>query len=452
MTRRSSTASGAVRRFLGGHDGVRALREHLRDADARVPALRRRFDMSFVPAENFSTRSKPLYDAETQRIDVIMYKITEGTHADGLIRAVNRGVPVRLITEPERYRNQENVWHAYQVDRLYMAGVQIRHRAHEGFTHQKTTLLYSQGLDDLRLVELDVGVQQVAVRAQLLHRQGVVLRLVQDATSSASGATRPATPKPRRSCRCRPSRRFTSRRRTRKTDVSTSTATTISWKPGPWAHRADIYFGTSPTPPLLAVERLRVAQGPRRPTRCRRSRRDDVLLAVVNKTIAKQDAAGSVYSFTTAGGDPAAASPTAAAAATTAAGGHDIVLYAGATTVAGAWVSRPMPPLPAARRSVTRTPAPPSSRPPLASPVELLRDDVHGRRRPRVSPLDPRQGGFELVLQRLGVRAVLRLVERRRGHRSIASGRRRRRTSTSRRAAGAGSRAGAGRTTAGAPA
>ena len=102
--------------------------------------------MSFVPAENFSTRSKPLYDAETQRIDVIMYKITEGTHADGLIRAVRRGIPVRLITEPERYRNPENVWHAYQVDRLYMAGVQIRHRAHAGFTHQKNTLLYSQGL------------------------------------------------------------------------------------------------------------------------------------------------------------------------------------------------------------------------------------------------------------------------------------------------------------------
>ena len=88
--------------------------------------------MSFVPAENFSTRSKPLYDAETQRIDVIMYKITEATHADGLIRAVKRGVPVRLITEPDRYRNKDNVWHAYQTDRLYMAGVQIRHRAHAG--------------------------------------------------------------------------------------------------------------------------------------------------------------------------------------------------------------------------------------------------------------------------------------------------------------------------------
>ncbi|MGH9308148.1 MAG: phospholipase D-like domain-containing protein, partial [Vicinamibacterales bacterium] len=63
-------------------------------------------DMSFVPAQDFSVRSRPLYDAETQRIDVIMYKITEGSHADGLIRARNRGVPVRLITEPERYRNR----------------------------------------------------------------------------------------------------------------------------------------------------------------------------------------------------------------------------------------------------------------------------------------------------------------------------------------------------------
>ena len=47
--------------------------------------------MSFVPAENFATRSVPFYDAETQRIDTIMYKITEPQHADGLIRAASVG-------------------------------------------------------------------------------------------------------------------------------------------------------------------------------------------------------------------------------------------------------------------------------------------------------------------------------------------------------------------------
>src|SRR6185295_13284084 len=101
--------------------------------------------LNFVPAQNFGTRSKPLYDAETTAIDVIMYKITENVHADAMIRAVKRGVPVRIITEPTRYRSKDNVWQAYNLDRMWAAGVQIRDRAHLGFLHQKTTLLYAQG-------------------------------------------------------------------------------------------------------------------------------------------------------------------------------------------------------------------------------------------------------------------------------------------------------------------
>ena len=49
-----------------------------------------------------------------------------------MIAAVARGVPVRLITEPEQYRDWRAVWHAWNVDRIYMGGVQIRHRAHAG--------------------------------------------------------------------------------------------------------------------------------------------------------------------------------------------------------------------------------------------------------------------------------------------------------------------------------
>ena len=72
-------------------------------------------DLLFVPWENFAKRAVPRYDAETLRIDVIMYKITEASHADGMIRAVKRGVPVRLIVEPSWYRDKSNVWQAYQV-------------------------------------------------------------------------------------------------------------------------------------------------------------------------------------------------------------------------------------------------------------------------------------------------------------------------------------------------
>ena len=95
-------------------------------------------NLLFVPWQNFAKRAVPLYDAEATRIDVIMYKITEPSHADGLIRAAKRGVPVRLIVEPSWYRSTSNVWQAYNVDRLYAAGVQIRVRAHQGFTHRRS--------------------------------------------------------------------------------------------------------------------------------------------------------------------------------------------------------------------------------------------------------------------------------------------------------------------------
>ena len=40
-----------------------------------------------------------------------------------------RGVPVRLITEQAQYRLVDRMWHSWNVDRLYMAGVEIRDRA-----------------------------------------------------------------------------------------------------------------------------------------------------------------------------------------------------------------------------------------------------------------------------------------------------------------------------------
>ena len=36
------------------------------------------------------------------------------------------------------------MWHAWNVDRLYMAGVQIKHRAHAGLNHQKSVILHDQ--------------------------------------------------------------------------------------------------------------------------------------------------------------------------------------------------------------------------------------------------------------------------------------------------------------------
>ena len=36
------------------------------------------------------------------------------------------------------------MWHSWNVDRLYMAGIEIRDRAHAGLNHQKSVIIYDQ--------------------------------------------------------------------------------------------------------------------------------------------------------------------------------------------------------------------------------------------------------------------------------------------------------------------
>ncbi len=102
--------------------------------------------LNFVPYENFRTRSVALYKTETERIDSIMFRITDRAHSDQMIAAVKRGVPVRLITEQKQYRDPLRIWHSWNVDRMYMAGVQVKHRGHVGLSHEKLTMLVRQGM------------------------------------------------------------------------------------------------------------------------------------------------------------------------------------------------------------------------------------------------------------------------------------------------------------------
>src|SRR5688500_3673020 len=97
--------------------------------------------LNFPPAENYRTRSVNGYKAERRKIDAIMYRITDRQHTDNILAAVARGIPVRLFTEQGQYRLPSRMWHSWNVDRLYMGGVQIKHRAHAGMNHQKSVIL-----------------------------------------------------------------------------------------------------------------------------------------------------------------------------------------------------------------------------------------------------------------------------------------------------------------------
>jgi len=111
--------------------------------------------LNFLPnanaSEDYAARTIALIDQEQQRIDLTMYRVTDAYICDALIRAVARGVPVRLLAEPLEYRFDTSRVGAeltgpYNVDRLHAAGVQIKMRKHQGLTHQKSLLLYGRGV------------------------------------------------------------------------------------------------------------------------------------------------------------------------------------------------------------------------------------------------------------------------------------------------------------------
>ena len=52
--------------------------------------------MNFSPLQDFSNRAVARYDAEMESIDAIVFRVTDHRQADAMIRAVARGVPVRL--------------------------------------------------------------------------------------------------------------------------------------------------------------------------------------------------------------------------------------------------------------------------------------------------------------------------------------------------------------------
>ncbi|HYV14351.1 MAG TPA: phospholipase D-like domain-containing protein, partial [Pyrinomonadaceae bacterium] len=96
------------------------------------------FPPSVDSSQDFLARTQQNMNAETKKIDVIMYRITNQGITDTTIAAAKRGVPVRLIHEPDEYRNVERQWDSWNVDRMYMAGVQIKMRKHLGLNHQKS--------------------------------------------------------------------------------------------------------------------------------------------------------------------------------------------------------------------------------------------------------------------------------------------------------------------------
>jgi len=206
-------------------------------------------------------------------------------------------VPVRLITEPGQYRSTKYYWHSWNVDRMYMAGIQVRHRAHAGQTHQKTTVLRGQGLTIFGSSNWTSASASAQIEHNYFTAKTVFFNWFRDTfdrkwfNETGNEETEPFVPLP-------PAVPSTVAPVSGATGVAYS-GTRLQWKPGYFGHKADVYFGTSSNPPLVARD---VAVTPNTtasytlPT-LQSGRR--YYWKIVNKTMANRTAVGQIRYFTT---------------------------------------------------------------------------------------------------------------------------------------------------------
>lgn len=267
--------------------------------------------MNFPPSVSYRDRAVAAYNAENSSIDVNMFRITDQAHSNAIIAAVQRGVKVRLITEQEEYRNADRLWDAWNVDRMCVAGVAIRQRGHQGLNHEKIVLLRGQAMVIFGSSNWTTPSDQSQEEHNEFTTKPYMYGWLSDQflrkwnNTGPSPETAPFHPLP-------PDATSYASPGNSATNVSASSAT-LAFDAGPFAHLYDICLGTSSNPGLIAVD---VGLGPTAPGESPRTYQLPALAPgttyywkVVAKTMAEQQTAGAVWSFTTAGSPGSAPKP-----------------------------------------------------------------------------------------------------------------------------------------------
>jgi phosphatidylserine/phosphatidylglycerophosphate/cardiolipin synthase-like enzyme len=267
-------------------------------------------ELNFPPAASYRDRALASYAAEPSGIDTIMYRITDRAHTDAMIAAVQRGVRVRVITEQAEYRNPARLWDAWNVDRLWMAGVEVRQRAHAGLNHQKSVILRGRSAIIFGSSNWTSPSNQSQEEHNLFTTRPWMVQWFEAQFDRKWNNTGPAVetqsfqPQP-------PATPVYAAPGDGAAGVS-ATRPVIAFNAGPFAHLYDIYLGTTAAPQLIAVN---VPLGPsadgsmfsyQLPPLAPGTR---YYWRVIARTVALQPAAGAVWSFTTAGAPGPAPAP-----------------------------------------------------------------------------------------------------------------------------------------------
>jgi len=255
-------------------------------------------ELNFPPAQDFGARAVSAYNSEHSKIDAIMYRITDSRHTDALIAAHSRGVPVRLIIENNEYRDPDYLWDAWNVDRLYMSGIKMRWRGHDGENHEKLTLLYGQALTIFGSSNWTTASASLQQEHNYFTTKQAIFQWFEDEFNRMWNNTKAAE-----TAAFKPLPPDVPKYKGPSSGSKTgSTTVVLKWYGGPWAHNYDIYLGTSSTPPKIVSNKN---LGPSKTTSTYQSY--TVSLAahttyywkVVSKTMANVTASGPVWSFTT---------------------------------------------------------------------------------------------------------------------------------------------------------
>jgi phosphatidylserine/phosphatidylglycerophosphate/cardiolipin synthase-like enzyme len=179
-------------------------------------------------------------NAENTAIDMVSYRLTVPTLTDALIKRKQAGVQVRVFIEPTQYRNDAfpEYWLVgNEADKLWVAGIPIKIRTHDGLTHMKTLITSRSALlassNYTKNWERDHNYFiQVASKPTLYAQMKNEFNRMWNDTTHYTGFT---PQRPKSASIVSPASGA----------LNVPTQPTLTWKRAAWAVAFDVYLGTS---------------------------------------------------------------------------------------------------------------------------------------------------------------------------------------------------------------
>lgn len=265
--------------------------------------------LNLPPGEDFIDRTVARINAETRKIDAIMYRIADDRITNALIAAKKRGIPIRLIVDPSMYHDYTRIDVSFHFDRLYAAGIPMKFTVHQGLNHGKVALLYGQALSIFGSSNWTTPSANSQHENNYFAKQAYLFNYLvsfferrwNNASPVLVAETGPFVPqlshKPVYSIPALAA-----------TGVATS-GSRLRWYGNVWAQYYDVYLGTTADPPLLAAN---LSLGPSRTTTDYKYYSLPALKPgttyywkIVSKTEARLERPGPIWTFTTSGSAPA---------------------------------------------------------------------------------------------------------------------------------------------------